>query len=569
MSEFQPNPSPSQNMTNIGPDAKEGEDCHYDNPLSDGNVVRGDEPGLFKQEARSRLVSRRPSVSANNDSNARYEFHRVPTMRNLKVSEGIDVFNIEKFIKHLVYHSCYPLTIPLVILVEGWNRTYNLAFLPTYKAATCKIFIVQLSMALLFWAMIACQALNDDPPDTIFLVIPTALYFTHKLMIASKYAVLDDGTHEWLGSTVIERRILESIELHTWRKLNENEILQQLKYAAERRGIDIYDIHFYLYKDIYREAEKVINVDEIAVDIKGAVEPGQKATKCEGGHNDGTMRARATRVVEHKSKTGRGNESDKNQLTDAVHEKGMNRCLESGSELKRCVGTEEANPINATAKRRKANFKAHNGECNRVDERRNLSGLVKIKAIPIATRIVALSLTDYSTTWHECVIWAISIAQACIPVIMSLGWRGAVGNNSALTLIQVCFGWFLTCMYFYVALMFIDVGRHDNIRRARIVQAAGALIDVDSPLFFPKWYATLFVDLAWPQNISAWVKLRWLLLNIGGQFRTRITIYSSYVTIFLLALVLYVIAGSGFTYYTIKDVSLHICTLNPILSDSM
>mmetsp|Transcript_7971 Transcript_7971/g.12802 ORF Transcript_7971/g.12802 Transcript_7971/m.12802 type:complete len:264 (-) Transcript_7971:189-980(-) len=126
---------------------------------------------------------------------------------------------------------------------------------------------------------------------------------------------------------------------------------------------------------------------------------------------------------------------------------------------------------------------------------------------------------------------------------MSLGWRGAVGNNSALTLIQVCFGWFLTCMYFYVALMFIDVGRHDNIRRARIVQAAGALIDVDSPLFFPKWYATLFVDLAWPQNISAWVKLRWLLLNIGGQFRTRITIYSSYVTIFLLALVLYVIAA--------------------------
>eukprot|EP00954_Amorphochlora_amoebiformis_P012519 978143-Amorphochlora_amoeboformis.AAC.1 len=28
----------------------------------------------------------------------------------------------------------------------------------------------------------------------------------------------------------------------------------------------------------------------------------------------------------------------------------------------------------------------------------------------------------------------------------------------------------------------------------------------------------MFIDLAWPQNVSTWMRFRWLLLNLGYEF---------------------------------------------------
>uniref|UniRef100_A0A7S3YJC0 Uncharacterized protein n=1 Tax=Lotharella globosa TaxID=91324 RepID=A0A7S3YJC0_9EUKA len=53
----------------------------------------------------------------------------------------------------------------------------------------------------------------------------------------------------------------------------------------------------------------------------------------------------------------------------------------------------------------------------------------------------------------------------------------------------------------------------------------------------------LFVDLAWPENVSAWLQYRWLLLNMGSQFRNRIILYTGCITAFLLGLCLYMIVG--------------------------
>eukprot|EP00471_Norrisiella_sphaerica_P003785 CAMPEP_0184491580 /NCGR_PEP_ID=MMETSP0113_2-20130426/20776_1 /TAXON_ID=91329 /ORGANISM="Norrisiella sphaerica, Strain BC52" /LENGTH=695 /DNA_ID=CAMNT_0026875999 /DNA_START=46 /DNA_END=2133 /DNA_ORIENTATION=- len=493
--------------------------------MKEENEIEG--PGLLNQEERSRLASKANSPSAQ----GQFEFHRVPTIRNLKVRQGIENFNTTIFITHFLYHALFPLTIPIVYFFENPNKCYNYAFLPTRELRTTMVFTFQLITAVCIGIMIYLFAANDERPEIIFFVMPMCLYFAHKLMVATKYAVLDSDTHAWLSTRVIERKILQSIELNSWRQLNVTEVHHQLRYTAERGGLKLSDLSLYLYKEIYEGYMQKKNCRLDSVQNFYGIDAQELKT------TSGQMAASSdiNKMMKINSETTGISEVMANGgHTSAITDVPDNTSTKDGSKARLRRGHREAR-----------NAEGHDAEKTSAGKPLK-NGLYKIPIAPLANKIFCRALQGYNKTIHDIVIIIIALIQSMIPLIVSLAWHGRIHNGSMMSSGQVLIGWFISWTYFYVALMFIDVGRHDNIRRARLIQAVGSLIDIDSPLSFEKCGVSIFVDLAWPHNVSSWIKLRWLLLNIGSQYRTRIAIYSSYVALVTLGLVLYVI-GAIFT----------------------
>jgi len=200
-------------------------------------------------------------------------------------------------------------------------------------------------------------------------------------------------------------------------------------------------------------------------------------------------------------------------------------------------------------------------------------GMVKVPVLPIANRLVVYSLKGTNKGLNRNVVHTLALLQAAIPIVVGAATDTDFGSRTSITIVQLLCGWILTAFYFDTALVFIDVGRIDYQRRANVIQAAGALIDNDTPSYVNRCPLDIFVDMAWPQNVIAWIEFRRLLLNLGSQFKTRITIYTSYVTIFLLGLVLYVLIGllfeGEFSAVTVATVAGFLVSIGYVLGRSI
>mmetsp|Transcript_5961 Transcript_5961/g.9257 ORF Transcript_5961/g.9257 Transcript_5961/m.9257 type:complete len:390 (-) Transcript_5961:195-1364(-) len=215
----------------------------------------------------------------------------------------------------------------------------------------------------------------------------------------------------------------------------------------------------------------------------------------------------------------------------------------------------------------------HNLQYGKTIVRGECCGMVKVPVLPIANRLVVYSLKGTNKGLNRNIIHSLALLQAAIPIVVGAATDTDFGSRTSSTIVQLLCGWMLTAFYFDTALVFIDVGRIDYQRRANVIQAAGALIDNDTPLYIDRCPLDIFVDMAWPQNVIAWIEFRRLLLNLGSQFKTRITIYTSYVTIFLLGLVLYVLIGllleGEFSAVTVATVAGFLVSIGYVLGRSI
>ncbi|GAB5356212.1 hypothetical protein AAMO2058_000271300 [Amorphochlora amoebiformis] len=386
------------------------------------------------------------------------------------------------FVRFLFYHAAYPISLPFVFLFDGSCFAYNMAFLPTADRRGLVVFGMQIVTAVVLWMGIGFYFAAPDPPDLLYVIIPLALYMMHKLMIATKYAVLDANTHEWLRSGVIPREILQSIEMAQWRSLDIEKTHAQLRYTATQKGIDTESLFFYLHKDVY--------------------EQGIKHAKCAKLQEIANFyEAKAPTVAEGKSSTAQ------DEKKDGIPDKKLE----------------------------------HDGDMWKGNS--DTKGLIRVPVLPIANRLIAFTLEN--TCSYENLIPIPALIQAMLPIIITLADGRSFGDNSSYSVAAVVMAAITVFIYFSVALTFLDTGRVDNQRRARVIQAVGALIDYEAPLRHKNSMCgmTMFIDLAWPQNVSTWMRFRWLLLNLGGQYRARITLYTSYVSVLTLGLIMYALIG--------------------------
>eukprot|EP00467_Chlorarachnion_reptans_P025590 CAMPEP_0114497352 /NCGR_PEP_ID=MMETSP0109-20121206/6280_1 /TAXON_ID=29199 /ORGANISM="Chlorarachnion reptans, Strain CCCM449" /LENGTH=392 /DNA_ID=CAMNT_0001674731 /DNA_START=902 /DNA_END=2080 /DNA_ORIENTATION=- len=179
----------------------------------------------------------------------------------------------------------------------------------------------------------------------------------------------------------------------------------------------------------------------------------------------------------------------------------------------------------------------------RSDVCRRKRGLVKVPALPLATQLVYHTAhgENANLSSDNRTVISLALLQAVLPsMVIFIEDSRTARERSQLEIVETLFGFVLTFLFFNTALMFIDVGRIDYQRRANIIRAVGSLIKFDS-LIAQQCGMDIFIDLAWPVNVSAWLEFRRLLITMGSQFRPRIALYTSYITVFLIGLMLWVL----------------------------
>eukprot|EP00466_Bigelowiella_natans_P002909 jgi/Bigna1/86568/estExt_fgenesh1_pg.C_110234 len=428
---------------------------------NEGQEQEEEQPGLLlksKSRAPSRVASRRVSGAPS-------PVARRNTIRDIKINEGLDSFSFPVFFRFFCYHFVFPLSIPFVLMLEGWAMASNLCFIPAWSdKKKLAVFVSQCVPAIAGYVMISLHIENENPPHSIFVV-------------GAKYGSLEEETMQWLRSEVIERKILESIELLSWVNLDIAGIDHQLRYTAEKRGIEFKDMFFLINEEIYNES--IVKAESSLV---------QNVIKFYEEKKEGQQ---------DRSKNGKS----------------------TGHELQQ-----------------RHHYKQ--------DE--NHHHMVKVAMLPIATKTVSFSMQrELTYTQERWVLRACALVQGLIPICLQWIKNELDGtrSRSVASFTQVGIGFFMTVFFFYVALLFVDVGRLDYQRRAKVIRAAGALIDCETPFDAEKIGSYLFVDLAWPKNVAVWLNFRWLLLNLGSQFRNRIRLYTGLVSAFLIGLLMYMIIG--------------------------
>uniref|UniRef100_A0A7S4DZN0 Uncharacterized protein n=1 Tax=Lotharella globosa TaxID=91324 RepID=A0A7S4DZN0_9EUKA len=181
------------------------------------------------------------------------------TMRNLKVRAGIEAFSSTVFVRFTLYHLLFPLSLPVVWAIDGVHMTRNLCFLPSLSDKDVNAnFMQQLVNGCFVIALVGLWVIgSDSSPSVVFLVFPLTLYGIHKLMIGTKYAIMEDSTFEWLRANTIPRSTLAKIELSHWLRLKTvKERHKQLEYTATDLGIDSTSTYFYLRPVAYEKAIK-------------------------------------------------------------------------------------------------------------------------------------------------------------------------------------------------------------------------------------------------------------------------------------------------------------------------
>jgi len=110
----------------------------------------------------------------------------------------------------------------------------------------------------------------------------------------------------------------------------------------------------------------------------------------------------------------------------------------------------------------------------------------------------------------------------------------------------------MTFFFCGILYFFIVIGIADYYRRFTLLAVLGRMIDpspsttvIGLPLSMRR---PQFIDLTIPHNVTSWFALRQVLVDLGFQYRERITLYTSYVLLLALGLtgtLLYQIAVGG------------------------
>eukprot|EP00466_Bigelowiella_natans_P011230 jgi/Bigna1/72069/fgenesh1_pg.18_\ len=423
----------------------------------------GDEPGLYEERSRrsSRAASHKPSHVDSMRS----------TIRNIKVSEGIETFSTSVFLRFFFYHALFPATIPVAYLVDGENMLKNLCFIPRFdNRLNVGTFLIQLFAATAVWILIGLYATDPDPPEPLFFIIPVCLYFTHKLMVATKYAILDDATLQWLSKTTLDIEQTHS----------------QLRYTADKEGIEIDDLCFHLHKDVYEEG-----IANVHCDLMKEILDFYRNLDLDG--NDMEKEEKKSLSLPTPS-TSKRNRNENTSLSPY---------------LMREVQQQPAHNMKETQDN-------HNLQYGKTIVRGECCGMVKVPVLPIANRLVVYSLKGTNKGLNRNIIHSLALLQgleylftllstvhdlfganaAAIPIVVGAATDTDFGSRTSSTIVQLLCGWMLTAFYFDTALVFIDVGRIDYQRRANVIQAAG---DNDTPLYIDRCPLDIFVDMAWPQ----------------------------------------------------------------------
>ncbi|GAB5356644.1 hypothetical protein AAMO2058_000307200 [Amorphochlora amoebiformis] len=536
---------------------------------SDGTSDDADnEPGLYEAAAVADEVRNNGSPAhtphhshkdhITSPRHDQHELFREPTIRNIRISKGIESFNSGIFLRFFLYHALYPASIPFVYLFDGPHYVRNLCFIPTSHPVSIVVFIIQVVGSSAAAILIALHAINPNPPPVIFLIIPLCLFLQHRLMVGTKYGMLDPATHEWLTNQTVDREILKSIELSNWGYLDIAEIDHQLRYSAAQSGIDTSSLYFYLQPSIYKEAAQAVENCSHIQEIKKFYEAKKEELlrKNELLKRRGTVGSMAASShvtrMDIVRESARGAFISKKDLTDQSEKHPPDKINKVGSQGKDSQTSAEskANPKASPKmpkfdreKEKKVTTTRTKGSNGKVKKfymgKEMVSGLVKVHALPIATRMMYLSTEKDEASIYRRWIW--TTLQGLIPIVTTAIWNDSFKQNN-LAIGEAIVGFLMTGFFFNVALVFLDVGRIDYQRRAYLIQSAGALINYEQP-FSDECGAELFVDLAWPKNVSSWLDYRRLLLNAGSQYRTRMTLYTSYVTAFLIGLIIYALAG--------------------------
>jgi len=136
--------------------------------------------------------------------------------------------------------------------------------------------------------------------------------------------------------------------------------------------------------------------------------------------------------------------------------------------------------------------------------------------------------------------YLISFAQATIPFI----YRGVLhenlfGSGDWYDIYIAVSSWFVTVTMFGVLHFFLQVAIAAYFRRFALLYTLGRMVDPsDQKSINCPELRRQFIDLTIPHNISAWVAMREVLVDLGFMYRERITMYTSYVVLLAIGLTL-------------------------------
>jgi len=170
--------------------------------------------------------------------------------------------------------------------------------------------------------------------------------------------------------------------------------------------------------------------------------------------------------------------------------------------------------------------------------------------------------------------YILGLLQALIPIFVRVGQHETwCGSYTFLDIYLTLSSLYLTFFFSGILYLFIQVGIADYYRRFILLAVLGRMID-PSPTSLVVGLPTSmrrpqFIDLTVPHNIASWFALRQVLVDLGFQYRERVTLYTSYVLLLALGLtgtLLYQIAVGGrlSVMYTTVITYNAICILIPI-----
>lgn len=447
----------------------------------------------------SRVYSETPSSPHRGDRHSRggsvinlSSLHRMNTMRRLQVREGTEKIKIAILIRFFLYHALYPVSIIPILLIEGKNMAKNMALIP---GSATPFFVIQFFVSLATWSTVVLSTVNPNPPHFIFWVAPLCLFMAHKLMVGTKYAGLSDATMRWLRDNTLHQETLRSIELVYWMELNPESIAEFLRYTAALRGINTEKLSFLLDRALY---EGLGLEDEIReFHARADAKFGRKDKDESFGSLAGGASSKASTSVTSSVQTGR---------VPVVEKVGC--------------------------------------------------GMVRVPALPLASHIVTVCVLGSKPENQKMVSRGTSLFVTGLPIIIAAATGTGFGAGDFISIVQIVIGSAVALLFFNVAILFTNVGSVDGERRAALMKMVGRLIDTENAVrsagnpsldsedsAISRYAASspaldcVFVDLSWPENVKSWLDFRWLLFNFGSQYRTRLTLYSSYVAALLIFLV--------------------------------
>lgn len=200
----------------------------------------------------SRLISIRRSITRKGTGKGNLgklnmtRLKREPSLMYIQLRKTTNPFSLIVFFKMFVYHTLYPLSIPLVWAIDGKPLLYNLCMLPRERkeARANGVFGFQVIVAIIVFAASIMRAVNSDAASSAFAFLAVVLYCNHKAMIALKYAVMSDVVWDLITSRVIPRRVIREFELVNWINPSAENIDAHINWAAKRLHIDIDKYYF-------------------------------------------------------------------------------------------------------------------------------------------------------------------------------------------------------------------------------------------------------------------------------------------------------------------------------------